>query len=160
MRAAEEAIELRAWQPGDERPEEPAVTSPNPRHAFGTVALVYQDHVPDRRPATLYEVRVTSREPGPSPIPFRRGDTDADGMITIADPIHMLQWLFIDGPAPVCEKTADGNGNGSIELGDAVFLLDWLFAGGAAPSAPTPPGCGEGETPDDIPCERHDPACP
>jgi hypothetical protein len=71
---------------------------------------------------------------------FRRGDSNADGDLNIADPVFTLNGLFLGGPIP-CRDAADSDGTGRLELTDAVHALNHLFLGGPEPPAPFP-DCG------------------
>lgn len=64
-----------------------------------------------------------------------RGDTNADGIVDVADVVYLLNYLFKGGPAPVPLWTADTNRDDLVELADVVYLLNYLFKGGP------PPGC-------------------
>ncbi len=88
---------------------------------------------------------------------FRRGDVDGDGQRNIADPLCLLQFLFLGAGAPSCLDAADSNDDGQIDVSDAVFLLMHLFAGSRAPPLPTW-FCGLDETEDELGCEGQ-PAC-
>jgi len=76
------------------------------------------------------------------PPEFRRGDANADGKMDIADPLWILNLLFLEAldPSRLCLDAHDTNDDGAVEITDAVRLLDFLFLGSAAPPAPT--GCG------------------
>jgi hypothetical protein len=88
---------------------------------------------------------------------FVRGDSNADGTVDIADPVHTLQWLFGGGEAPPCLDAAESDDSGRIELTDAIVTLSWLFGGGpAVPRAPFPE-CGADPTEDQLGCERFPP---
>ena len=56
-----------------------------------------------------------------------RGDTNFDGTIDLADPIHLAMWLFQQGDAMTCLDAADGNDDGSVDVGDVMILLYYLF---------------------------------
>lgn len=86
---------------------------------------------------------------------FRRGDVDGSGGVTIADPVQLLSYLFLDPLLePRCLDAADGNDNGQLDISDAVFLLQHLFLAGAPqPPAPGPVTCGVDPTPDTLGCE-------
>ena len=76
---------------------------------------------------------------------FVRGDVNADGRLTISDPIVFTRYLF-GGPSHVgCLDACDANDDGSLDLADAVAVLQYLFAGGAPPPAPFP-ACGRDPT--------------
>jgi hypothetical protein len=66
-------------------------------------------------------------------IQLARGDVNEDGAITIADVIHLLNFLFKDGPAPHQPILGDTDCSGYITLSDAIFLLNYLFKGGPPP---------------------------
>jgi mono/diheme cytochrome c family protein len=66
--------------------------------------------------------------------PFRRGDSNNDGAIELADAVFVLNYLFFAGPAPVCRAIADADADGHLNLTDAVFLLRHLFGGGTEPA--------------------------
>jgi hypothetical protein len=88
--------------------------------------------------------------------PFVRGDADSDGTVTIADPIAILGYLFLQGDEPTCLDAADPNDDGAIDLSDAVCLLLYLFGG----STFDPPleVCGPDGMPDLLDC-RTAPPC-
>jgi len=90
------------------------------------------------------------------PVPFVRGDVNADGRIDIADPVSALSWLFTSGTTPGCHKTIDIDGDGRIEINDPILLLGHLFQGGGTPVAPFP-NCGldEADVSAEIPCRSH-----
>jgi len=85
---------------------------------------------------------------------FRRGDANIDGQVDIADPIHVLDHLFLAGPQPPCAAAGDADGDGTTDIGDGIFLLSYLFASGPPPAPPFP-GCGSDPAAD---CDV--PACP
>lgn len=68
---------------------------------------------------------------------FRRGDSNRDGAVDLADGIQILQFLF-GGGALLCEDAADVDDGGAIDLGDAITVFSYLFQGGAAPADPFP----------------------
>ncbi len=73
--------------------------------------------------------------------PFRRGDTNQDGTMNLADGVYILQNLFVNGPAILCPDAADSNDDETVNLADAVYILQHLFADGPAVPAPHP-DCG------------------
>ena len=83
---------------------------------------------------------------------FRRGDSNNDGKVDIADPIWIVNELFRQGPASPCQDAADANDSGVIDSSDVVHLINYLFKGGETPAAPFP-DCGPDLTEDDISCD-------
>ncbi len=89
---------------------------------------------------------------------FKRGDSNADGTVNIADPVHVLGFLFTGGSSPVCRDASDANDDGKIDLSDALWTLGFLFVGGPAP--PEPFGaCGLDPTEDALDCREYA-SCP
>ena len=69
---------------------------------------------------------------------FRRGDSNEDGRVDLADPIRTLRHVFQGEATPPCLDAADANDDGSEDISDAIFTLLYLFQGGAPPPAPFP----------------------
>lgn len=67
---------------------------------------------------------------------FRRGDSNADGGVDIADAVHTLLHLFEGQAALACADAADANDDGLVDLSDPIATLGFLFLGGAAPPRP------------------------
>jgi len=84
--------------------------------------------------------------------PFRRGDSNDDGVLDLSDGVFTLAWLFSGGDEPSCKDAADTNDDGTIDLSDAVHGLTWLFVAGAPPPAPGPSDCGVDPTADELDC--------
>jgi hypothetical protein len=88
---------------------------------------------------------------------FRRGDSNADGSLDIADAVCTLGYLF-GGPEIACAQSvsscldaADANDDGRIDIADAVKILTHLFA--QAGPLPAPFGeCGADPTEDMLEC--------
>ena len=95
----------------------------------------HRPRIPDRR---------ESRED------HRRGDSNADGAVELADAIVSLNWLFLGGQRPSCLDAADTDDSGEINLADPVGVLGWLFIGGPAPRRHGPFDCGEDPTEDSL----------
>jgi hypothetical protein len=92
----------------------------------------------------------------PTPIPFLRGDANADGERDISDAVATLQHLFLGEAPPPCRESADANDDGSLDVSDPVFLLDFLFQGGE--SLPEPfAECETDPSPDLLGCESFPP---
>ena len=88
---------------------------------------------------------------------FRRGDTNNDSQVNIADAISTLNYLFSAGPA-TCLDSLDINDDGTPNIADAIILLGFLFSGTAAPAAPFP-GCGSDGTADVTECDSYTGGC-
>lgn len=88
---------------------------------------------------------------------FVRGDANRDGSVNIGDPIHILNYLFLDVPEPSCFDAVDGNNDSRIDIADPIYLLSWLFQGGAIIPKPYPE-CGLDQGPIDfLPCAEGPP---
>lgn len=87
---------------------------------------------------------------------FIRGDINLDGLWDIADPVALLNWLFVPGMGtpPPCADSADANDDGAVETSDAIYLLNFLFVPGAPPF-PEPLTCGVDPTPDGLDCAMY-----
>lgn len=85
---------------------------------------------------------------------FKRGDSNRDGTVDIADPIHTLQYLFLDGSG-TCMDAMDVNDDGSVDISDPVFTLFNLFVSGESYKIPPPNMGGRGIdlTADSLNCE-------
>ena len=91
---------------------------------------------------------------------FRRGDTDASGIVDISDPIRNLTVQFVGGGAFPCKDAADVDDSGLIDISDPIYNLTHQFVGGIDP--PPAPGtqiCGPDPTDDELGCESF-PVCP
>ena len=91
---------------------------------------------------------------------FRRGDSNGDGLINIADPIHTLEYLYVGGPAPGCLDSADVNDDGAIDLADPIHFFSVIFAIGSQMNPlPAPQSCGADPSLDTLDCAAF-PPCP
>lgn len=71
------------------------------------------------------------------PIPYVLGDADANGQVTSADIILLVNHVFKSGPPPYPWQAAgDLNCNGVITSGDIVIHVNYVFKGAAAPVCP------------------------
>jgi hypothetical protein len=61
------------------------------------------------------------------------GDVNADGVVSSADVVYLINYLFIGGPAPVPLEAGDVNCDGVVSSADVVFLINYLFISGPAP---------------------------
>jgi hypothetical protein len=74
---------------------------------------------------------------------YRRGDSDANGRIDLADAFTTLGYLFLGAGEPECQAASDVDGDGTVQVGDAIRLLRYLFQGAPDPIPfPGPSECG------------------
>ena len=83
--------------------------------------------------------------------PFRRGDVDQDGDVTISDAQTIVSYLFQRGDRPACRKSADTNDNGETTVTDALEILFYLFRSGHTLPGPFAQ-CGHDGTNDPLSC--------
>ncbi len=68
--------------------------------------------------------------------PFRRGDVNGDGRLSLADVVTILMVFSGSRSMSGCPPAFDVNDNANVGIDDAVSLLSYLFAGGAVPPEP------------------------
>ncbi len=78
---------------------------------------------------------------------FRRGDTNGDAEVNVADAMFLLNHLFSSGQRPICMNAADVNDSGAVNISSGIYLLNYLFSDGPAPRPPFE-SCGEDPTPE------------
>ena len=81
---------------------------------------------------------------------FLRGDSSADGSVSISDATQILNYLFLRGDPVSCEKAADADDDGRMGLVDVVRIVLHLFRARTLP-APSR-SCGPDPTPDSLGC--------
>jgi hypothetical protein len=102
-----------------------------------------------------WSLAITTGERSPT---FRRGDSNADGVLNLSDAISTLNFLFQGRPSePACPDASDADDNGSVSLTDAVYTVNHLFMSGAPPPAPGAEACGTDPTEDGLPCDSFPP---
>ena len=68
---------------------------------------------------------------------FRRGDVDTDGLLTIADPVRLLDVFFVGNTTQFeCADAGDVDDDGLLSIGDPLLILAYLFAAGPPPAEP------------------------
>lgn len=87
---------------------------------------------------------------------FVRGDVNGDGRTNLADPIALLDYLYVDAAAPGCLDAADANNDGRLQLSDPIYILSFLFNNGQ-PFVSPHPECGRDTERDALDCKRFDP---
>jgi hypothetical protein len=88
---------------------------------------------------------------GGEPVPFLRGDANADGGRDVSDAISLLTYLFRSGAPPECLAAADLNDDGSVDVADPVRLLGHYFGLGWTLPEPVA-ACGPDPTEDALSC--------
>lgn len=89
---------------------------------------------------------------------FRRGDTNNDGGLDVADAVFLLNFLFVPASdLPACDSATDVNDDGMADVADSVFLLNFLFVPASA-AIPEPVDCGADPTADTLTCAAS--SCP
>ncbi|MBN1422851.1 MAG: dockerin type I repeat-containing protein [Planctomycetes bacterium] len=157
--AVGDTISLKAWRVGSPEPDEPqlVVTDPGGSHTGQLTLFALTYPTTGSAPLSICSDDLGFRpDQGGVEGAFQRGDTNADGVMNISDPVFGLRYLLSDGPEPSCLRTADVNDDGQIDLGDAIFGLNYLFASGAAPPFPLME-CGLDSTADSLTCEEYAP---
>lgn len=69
---------------------------------------------------------------------FVRGDCNGDQLVSLADVVDLLGWLFVFQGVPLCAAAGDATADGVVQLGDGIYLLQYLFGSGAEPPHPYP----------------------
>ena len=65
---------------------------------------------------------------------FLHGDANADGNVTIADAVCLINYVLKSGPAPVPLETGDVDcPDNDADLADIVYLINYVLRGGPAP---------------------------
>jgi hypothetical protein len=102
---------------------------------------------PRRADTVTIEIRVSSDERS-----FRRGDSNDDGIVDIADPVNTLNVLFRQRGSLECNDAADANDDGFIDISDPVFTLLFLFTDRVDMPPPGVEACGTDPNVDGLEC--------
>jgi hypothetical protein len=63
------------------------------------------------------------------------GDCNEDGVVNIADVVHLVTYLFQGGPPPSWPlNRGDANHDYAVNIADAVYLITYLFINGPPPN--------------------------
>jgi hypothetical protein len=98
----------------------------------------WYDHEPTWEEGDLVHIIMPDETPNIDfnlPSLFIRGDANGDGVISSADVVYLINYLFVSGPAPDPLEAGDANSDGVVSSADVVYLINYLFIGGP------PPGC-------------------
>ena len=124
-----------------------------------TVFVDDDPECPDEAPDSTCSQTVVVLEPG---VLFKRGDSNSDGNIDIADAICTLAYLFgseqdpCKTAVPNCFDAADANDDEQINIADAITVLAYLF-GGNAPLPPPGTDCGKDPEGEELDCVSYAP---
>ena len=69
------------------------------------------------------------------PVVLVPGDFDLSGLVTISDPVAIINYIFAGGSAPLNPMIGDADCSNLITISDAVYMVQYIFGGGAAPCA-------------------------
>ena len=58
------------------------------------------------------------------------GDANADGVVTVGDMVHLVNYLYRLGPAPDPPSAGDVNADCVISVGDIIYLMNYLYREG------------------------------
>lgn len=62
------------------------------------------------------------------------GDANADGVVTVADVLYAVEYMFKGRLSPVpCAAVLDVDCNGLVTTGDTIYLVNYIFKGGTPP---------------------------
>jgi len=86
---------------------------------------------------------------------FKRGDSNGDGSVNLADAIFLIQFLFNQSTAPPCSEAGDANDDMLLDVSDAIYEINFFFLDGLAPPAPFP-NCGtDPDGTNGLPCTNY-----
>lgn len=66
------------------------------------------------------------------------GDANADGNISLSDPIRIANYIFSNGPQPKPMEAGDCNCDTKISLSDVIYLAKYILQGGPPPCSAKP----------------------
>lgn len=61
------------------------------------------------------------------------GDANGDGVVTLADLVFLLNYLFKNWPLPDPPSAGDANGDCEISLADVIYIMNYLYKMGPPP---------------------------
>jgi hypothetical protein len=109
-----------------------------------------------RKPDLFFSLAVLLSLPAPFlGQDFRRGDSNADGRVDLADGTYTLRWLFVGGASPPCLDAAEASDDGDISIVDPIYTLNSLFTGATPIPIPGVESCGGDPTTDTVDCASY-----
>jgi len=85
---------------------------------------------------------------------FIRGDSNEDGVVTLADSHRTLYFLFLGGD-PLCRDAADFDNNGKSDISDPIKNLRYQVLNDAPPPSPFPGLGPDSGAPDALSCDDY-----
>jgi hypothetical protein len=64
------------------------------------------------------------------------GDANDDGVVNVADVVHVVNFLYRGGDPPTPVGAGDANCDGIVNVADVVHLVNYLYRGGDPPCCP------------------------
>ncbi|MGE3165912.1 MAG: cytochrome c peroxidase [Planctomycetota bacterium] len=84
---------------------------------------------------------------------FRRGDSNRDGAVDVADAVHVLDYLFVGTVLVLpCGDATDANDDGLVDIADPVVIVSRLFDNQPPLPTPSDTSIGPDPTPDALGC--------
>ena len=67
---------------------------------------------------------------------FASGDATNDGVVDVADVVHIINYLYREDVPPDPPESGDASCDGITNVSDIVWLVSYLYKGGLAPCCP------------------------
>jgi hypothetical protein len=67
---------------------------------------------------------------------YQPGDATGDGVVNVADVVHVVNFLYRGGAPPIPMGAGDANCDGIVNVADVVYLVNYLYRGGDPPCCP------------------------
>lgn len=67
---------------------------------------------------------------------FASGDATNDGVVDVADVVHIINYLYRQGVPPDPPESGDATCDGIVDVADIVRLISYLYRGGPEPCCP------------------------
>ncbi len=67
---------------------------------------------------------------------FESGDANNDGVVDVADVIHIVNYLYRQGEEPNPQESGDASCDGIVDVADLIWLVGYLYRGGSSPCCP------------------------